>query len=90
MSALYVKCPSCGPLLSFIPQGNQFNLEVKCTCGARISHTENCNNSQPAKEYREALNRYHGKHSAEPVQQTKVFTNDEHPQIMNTCQLKGG
>jgi hypothetical protein len=66
MSALYVKCPQCGPLLTFIPQGNQFSIEVKCTCGIKIAHTENCNNSKPGQDYRQQLNRYHGKH---PVQQ---------------------
>lgn len=66
MSALYVTCPQCGPLLTFIPQGNQFTIEVSCTCGVKLAHTENCNNSKPGQDYRQRLNEYHGKL---PVQQ---------------------
>jgi hypothetical protein len=80
MSALYVKCPQCGPLLTFIPQGNQFSIEVKCTCGVKIAHTENCNNSKPGQEYRQQLNKYHGKH---PVQSTPPFTGNEQGKEMN-------
>ena len=50
MSALYVTCPKCGPLFTFIPQGGQFTVDIKCPCGIKLTHTENCNNSQPAKE----------------------------------------
>jgi hypothetical protein len=61
MSALYVTCPNCGPLFTFIPQGNQFTVEIKCPCGVKVAHTENCNNSKPGQDYRERLNKYHGK-----------------------------
>jgi len=69
MSALYVTCPSCGPLFTFIPQGGQFTVDVKCPCGIKLTHTENCNNSQSAKELRARFARYHGK---VPVQQKEV------------------
>ena len=80
MSALYVTCPQCGPLLTFIPQGNQFTIEVACTCGVKLAHTENCNNSKPAQDYRQQLNRFKGKL---PVQQSEVFINNEQEEKVN-------
>lgn len=71
MSALYVICPTCGPLMSFIPQGEQFELEIKCLCGARICHTENCDNSQTKRQLQARLNALKGKHT---VQADDCFT----------------
>lgn len=81
MSALYVTCPTCGPLLSFIPQGQQFNMEVKCLCGARICHTENCYNYQTRKELQRKLNKLQGKETVCSL--NKKFTETE--QEMNNC-----
>lgn len=68
MSALYVKCPKCGPLCSFIPQGGQFQIEFKCSCGATICHTENCNNSQPKRQLQSMINGLKGKHTVDPME----------------------
>lgn len=65
MSALYVNCPTCGPLLSFIPQGQQFEIEVKCLCGAKIAHTENCHNYPTRKALQTKINAIKGKHTVQ-------------------------
>ena len=65
MSALFVKCPSCGPLLSFIPQGQQFTIDVKCLCGAHITHTENCHNYPTRRTLNKKINEIKGKHTVD-------------------------
>lgn len=43
MSALWVNCKACGPILSFIPSGkNDFHIEVTCPCGSTVKHDEKC------------------------------------------------
>ena len=81
MSALYVTCPNCGPLCSFIPQGGQFEMNMQCcTCGVKIYHKENGTNYSAAIELREKLARYHGKI---PVQERESFTKNEQSCSLN-------
>ena len=87
MSALYVKCPQCGPLLSFIPQGNEFEIDIKCLCGSRIAHKENGNNPT-SQALQEKINSLKGKHT---VQRNETFNNNEQDEIVNSqCRLPGG
>ncbi len=99
MSALYVICPQCGPLMSFMPQGGQFEIDVKCLCGVKIAHKENGHNYETRKVIQEKINSMKGKHTvssgnnsgnADSVQRKMK------PQKMNkenseqTCRIPGG
>lgn len=80
MSALWASCPNCGPLFTIMPQGgNQFEIDVRCSCGLRIHHKENGN---PGTAYHKNLARFKGKTPCSPVQD---FTNNEQDSLLNNC-----
>lgn len=40
MSALYVSCPKCGPLFSFITQKKGWAFTIHCNCGRELEYEE--------------------------------------------------
>jgi len=99
MPALYVNCPQCGPLMSFIPQGGQFEIDVKCLCGSRIAHKENGYNYETRKVVQEKINAIKGKHTvssgnnsgnSDSVQQKMEPGKMNRENNEQTCRLPGG
>lgn len=88
MSALYVNCPQCGPLMTFIPQGGQFEIDVKCLCGVKIAHKENGFNYETRRIIQAKFNSQKGKRT---VQTNDAFIKNEQEGIVNDqCKLPGG
>lgn len=99
MSALYVTCPACGPLMSFIPQGGQFEIEVKCLCGTKTCHKENGHNYETRRIIQEKLNAQKGKYTVSTGNNSENSDSVQQkikPRKMNeqnseqTCRLPGG
>lgn len=62
MSSLWVKCPQCGMLLSFIPQGGAFEITIKCLqCGAIMCHEEKRSSYPTAKDFQRKIHELQGK-----------------------------
>lgn len=47
MSALYVSCPVCGPLFSFIAQSKGWAVTIHCDCGRELEYQESAVQQNP-------------------------------------------